>query len=69
MVMTLMATETKCLTPGCVFHTHIQPKSWSVCVDFQLPIALDEEESILVEKLLHNQVELVLSKYFKERDG
>jgi len=66
-----MALETKCLTPDAQFHTDIGTDYEGrehVTVSVDLPAGtiknLTEEEAELVEKLLHNQIELVLRPYF-----
>lgn len=63
-----MALKTECLTPDSVFHTSIGTKyiSMRVCLPFELSI--NEEEAKLIEKLLHNQIEVVLRPYFIERN-
>jgi hypothetical protein len=61
-----MANPTKCLTSGANFTTHICPDRVSVSV--QLPNkelkTLTEEEAVILETLIHNQMELVLRPYF-----
>jgi hypothetical protein len=59
-----LALETKCLTPGCKFHTHIKEDSWHLDIEFPSGLSLSETEAELVTALLHNQVELVLA-YFQ----
>ena len=66
-----MALETKCLTPGAQFHTDMgtdyEGREY-VTVSVDLPAGtiknLAEVEAELIEKLLHNQIELVLRPYF-----
>ena len=62
-----MALETKCLTPDAKFVTHIGQHQ--IIIDVELPFSLDidEEEAIVLEKLIHNQLELVLRSYFNGR--
>lgn len=63
-----MARKTKCLTPHCMYSTHINDKEVSISVRFPKPIKLSKKESALLEDLLHNSVECVLRPYFmKER--
>jgi len=59
-----MAQKTKCLTPECIFSTRISPKEISVIVTLPEEINISKEEAILLEKLLHNQVEICLRPYF-----
>jgi hypothetical protein len=61
-----MAQKTKCLTPGSQFHTSINKNQVSISVDLPFDIGeiLNDAEGELLENLLHNQVELVLSPYF-----
>ena len=55
---------TECLTNGAYFNTQISPRRVSISVDMPFDLNLDEEEAIKLENLLHNAVELVLSRYF-----
>ena len=61
-----MALETKCLTPGAQFHTNVGTEYITVSVDVPPGTLKDltKEEAELLEKLLHNQIELVLRPYF-----
>lgn len=63
-----MARETKCLTPDAVFHTNIGTKYISVRVALPFELSVNEKEAEILEKLLHNQIELVLRPYFAERN-
>jgi hypothetical protein len=56
-----MALETECLTDGCVYHTHVGPEHLDVTVDFPTTLELTKEQAGQIEKLLHNQVELVIA--------
>ena len=62
-----MALETKCLTPDANFATHIGERL--IAIDVHLPFNLDlnEQDATLLEKLIHNQLELVLRSYFSGR--
>lgn len=55
---------TKCLTSGAQFHTSIEPSRVSIVVDVPFDLEIDEVESEEMETLLHNSVELVLSRYW-----
>ena len=63
-----MALETKCLTPDAMFHTSIGTKYISTRVELPFELKIDEKEAETLEKLLHNQIELVLRPYFAERN-
>ena len=63
-----MALETNCLTPDAVFHTNIGTKYVSIRVSLPFELKISKEEAEMLEKLLHNQIELVLRPYFKERE-
>lgn len=56
--------STKCLTSGAQFHIQTTPNNISVEVDFPFELDLDIDQSIELETLLHNAVELVLSRYW-----
>ena len=60
-----VALETKCLTGGAVFHTEINEEAVSVEVNLPFKLVLTEKEAVLLEKLIHNQLELVLRPYFE----
>ena len=62
-----MALETKCLTPDANFVTYIGEQIVSVDVELPFTLDIDEEESSTLEKLIHNQLELVLRSYFNSR--
>ena len=57
---------TKCLTSGAQFHIQTTPQNISVKVDFPFELDLDINQSIELETLLHNAVELVLSRYWDQ---
>ena len=61
-----MAQETRCLTNGAVFHTKIKEKSLSVKVDLPFKMEITKKEAELLEKLIHNQLEVVLRPYFEK---
>lgn len=65
-----MANPTKCLTPGAIFTTRISPDR--VTVSVRLPNEelriLTEEEAIILETLIHNQMELALRPYFNTQN-
>ena len=62
-----MALETKCLTPDANFITYIGEKVVSVDVELPFTLDIDKDESTTLEKLIHNQLELVLRSYFNGR--
>ena len=62
-----MALETNCLTSGCTYHTYVGETLVNVCVEFPARLDLSEEEAEEVEKLLHNQVELVIAYVLEGR--
>ena len=60
-----VAQETKCLTPETIFHTAISDRSIFVKADLPFKLDISEEEAATLERLLHNSIEVVLSRYFK----
>ena len=62
-----MALETNCLTSGCTYHTYVGETHIEVAVDLPVTLDLSAEEAEEVEKLLHNQVELVIAYVLKGR--
>ncbi len=61
-----MALETKCLTPDANFTTIISGNKVESKVVLPFQIELSEEQAEILEKLIHNQMELVLRSYFSE---
>lgn len=61
-----MAQKTTCLTPGSQFHTNIDERKVSVSIDLPFSLQLTEEEGETLDKILHNQLELVMQPYFKK---
>ncbi len=62
-----MALETKCLTSGAIFHTAINDRDVSVKVDLPFKLDISDEEASILERLLHNQIEVVLRYYYEGR--
>ena len=62
-----MALATKCLTNDAVFHTAISERAVSVKVALPFKLETSEEEAEMLEKLIHNQMELVLRSCFENR--
>ena len=62
-----MANKTKCLTNGARFHIGINEEGISAKVDLPFKFDINEEEAIVLETLIHNQLELVLRSYFESR--
>ena len=62
-----MAQETKCLTSGAIFHAAINERDISVKVDLPFKLEISEEEASILERLLHNQMEIVLRYYYESR--
>lgn len=59
------ALETKCQTPDVIFNIHISDKNIDINLELPESLNLDETEAELLEKNLHNALELALAKYFK----
>ena len=62
-----MALATKCLTNDAVFHTVISEREVSVKVELPFKLETSEEEAEMLEKLIHNKMELVLRSCFENR--
>ena len=54
-----MALETKCQTPGLEMRSVIGKRIVSFTVKMPFRMDLDEEEATLLEKNIHNAVEMV----------
>lgn len=59
-----MALKTRCQTPGAIFHTKIEPKKIEAQVDLPFALNLSEKEAKLLERNLHNVLELALASFF-----
>ena len=55
-----MAQATKCLTSDAIFHTAINERDVSVKVELPFKLDISDEEASILERLLHNQIEVVL---------
>ena len=62
-----MALETRCLTPDANFTTFISPRTIASTVNLPFKLEISEEEAVILEKLIHNQLELVFRSYFNGR--
>ena len=62
-----MALETKCLTPDTKFSSYIADRTVSAAVHLPFDLDIDVDEARLLEKLIYNQLELVLRSYFNGR--
>ena len=62
-----MAIGTKCLTPDAVFSTSIGSKYISCRVTLPFELEIDKDEAEILERLIHNQLELILRSYFNGR--
>lgn len=62
-----MANQKKCLTPDTHFTTVIEKNKVSIEVRLPFELDIDKNEAIILETLLHSQIELVLWKYFQEK--
>ena len=62
-----MALKTKCLTPDANFSTFISVRNIVTKVNLPFELEVDEDEAEILEKLIHNQLELVLRSYFNGR--
>ena len=60
-----MANQTKCLTSGAMFHIAVSEEGISAKVNLPFKLDIDEAEAIVLETLIHNQLELVLRSYFE----
>lgn len=62
-----MALKTVCQTPGTLFTTRIQSQANLIALNIQLPknIKLKKKDVVLLDKNLHNALELVLAPFFK----
>lgn len=59
-----MAIGTKCQTPGAQYHTHVHEDGAVVSVHFGQEFDISKEEAILLEKNIHNAMELVLAPLY-----
>jgi hypothetical protein len=62
------AIKTPCQTPGCVYNTVIESDKVSCEVTLPFDLDLTEAESKELESNIHNAMEIVLSKFFYDKD-
>lgn len=62
-----MALKTKCLTPEANFSTIISGNKVESKVVLPFNLDISEQEAELLERLIHNQMEIVLRSYFNGR--
>ena len=62
-----MAIKTKCLTPEANFSTIISGNKVESKVVLPFDLDISEQEAELLERLIHNQMEIVLRSYFNGR--
>lgn len=62
------ANKTICQTPDSKFHISVKGKSVSCKVDLPIELDLSEDEAKILETNIHNAMELVLSKYFVDKN-
>lgn len=60
------AISTECQTPGMVYDIVITPEKITIELTPPSIFELNEEEAKLVEKNLHNAIELVMKTHFKD---
>lgn len=60
------ALSTECQTPGMVYDITITPEKITIELTPPTSFDLNEEEAKLLEKNLHNGVELVMKTHFKD---
>jgi hypothetical protein len=56
-----MAVKTKCQTPGCIYGTQINDQDIEVWVEFPFALKLTAKQAKLLERNLHNAVELAIT--------
>ena len=59
-----MSLETKCLTPGANFSSYISTNTVGGFIHLPFELELSEDEAEVLDKLIHNQLELILRSYF-----
>lgn len=62
-----MAIQTPCMTPDAIYHSEINPDEIGIRVQLPFPLDLTEEEAELLDILMHNQLELILTKFFMNK--
>lgn len=62
------AEKTKCQTPETIYNIKISDDNIKIKVDLPMDLDIDKSEAILLEKNIHNMLEIVLSKYFYKKD-
>jgi len=58
--------ERECLTPGAIYDMDIRPDVVGVKVQLPMSIDITEEEAEELEEEMHDALEAILSKYFRD---
>jgi hypothetical protein len=58
------ALSTPCQTPDMVYDINISDDKIDISLNMPFKLDIDEDEAKLLEKNLHNAIELVMKKYF-----
>lgn len=61
-----MAKATECQTDGAIYGLVITPKQITVDIELPEPIFWDTHELEILKANLHNAMELVMARYFKQ---
>lgn len=62
------ALETPCQTPGVEYNINISENKINIEIDLQTSLNIDENEAEILEANIHNSIEVILSKYFKDEN-
>ena len=60
--------KTPCQTPDMIYNIEINSDEIEINLKFPFSLEIDEEEAKILESNLHNSIEIVLSKYFTDKD-
>lgn len=60
--------KTPCQTPGAVYHITVKSSGIKCKIDFPDSVDLSKDEAELLEKNIHNALEVVLRGYFDDEE-
>lgn len=58
--------EHTCKTPGAIYHFNLNERNVGVDVEIPFEIELSEEEAIALEDEIHDAMELILEKFWRQ---
>ncbi len=62
-----MSIKIKCQTEGAIYKTDISDDNISISISLPFQLDISGDEALVLEANIHNMLEIVLSKYFIDK--